>query len=854
MAADYSSIIDSAAHAWNVDPALLRAVIQQESSSNPKAVSKAGARGLTGIMPDTATGLGITDLSDTEQQIYGGAKYLSEGLDKEGTPEKALLYYHGGPAWRDNYGPESAGYVPAVTAKYKAITTQATPAIPAPPEADDPFTAALKPSTQSQSPTQEGDPFSQAVTEAQKAVPAKTATPTPVQTLDPITGFPVDSQDPSKPVPGAPTVSAGQAQGTLAPSSAPAASDIVHAGMQGMKEGFGSDPLGLSPQTQTALENNGVYNKPGEYNPLKAINRAVINPLAAGADLALRGESALLRGGQAVVAQTGAALGAPILGRDLAALPEAFMGSAPDAGIPRAPEVRAAPPEGLPGRLYSQTPQQVLESGAPNTLRAPSNDTYPNPLARSPEGARTPAFVPPGSTIPPEIVQATRPAFVPPEPPVSPTGRVASNDTANPLSGATTQSANPLQPGEPTSPTRTVPHAPEQPAAPAEPNIRKPEVVQAKADQAAQADTERKRLLSAATPGGDVTEYVPGVRLTRADITGDAKDATEQKRLSQSPEAAQQFKDLQAHNNDARAGYYDQIAGQPSDIAALKAARAGQAEEDLSTAFANKGSADAAPVVSTINQILKGPDGVRPLVKQKLNQVLDTLHDANGNLQTDPEMLYGARKSIDDTLSKEAAKSEPLNARVATHLQEVKSALDKAIEPAAPGFDAYLKNFSKASKPIDAMELLQEFQPKLTNTSDRTMTFGKFDSMMKNIVQQRSARGSNAAKSIPTETMDKLFNLHADLRRGAHTDELAKVKGSDTSQLLDYGKKLGLTTAHGLAAHALPVVGNALVHYGSESLSRRAAEKQIKKHLFPNVEKLTKGKNSLQGSDNPLSP
>jgi hypothetical protein len=139
----YDPIFQAAGTEWNVDPKLLKAMATQESSGDPKAVSKAGARGLTGIMPDTAKGLGITDPHDPVQSIFGGAKYLSEGLDKEGTPEGALLYYHGGPDWRNRYGPESAGYVPAVTAHYTKLAAAAPPAAaPTAPAAPDPFTAA----------------------------------------------------------------------------------------------------------------------------------------------------------------------------------------------------------------------------------------------------------------------------------------------------------------------------------------------------------------------------------------------------------------------------------------------------------------------------------------------------------------------------------------------------------------------------------------------------------------------------------------------------------------------------------------------------------------------------------------
>ena len=141
--APFDPIIQAAAEEWNVDPLLLRALAMQENGKgDPKAVSKAGAQGLMQIMPDTAKGLGVTDPFDPVQSIYAGAKYLSEGLDKEGSPEGALLYYHGGPGWRRAYGPESAAYVPGVAGHYKRLL-QAQPPAPAPAAA--PATAPPRP-------------------------------------------------------------------------------------------------------------------------------------------------------------------------------------------------------------------------------------------------------------------------------------------------------------------------------------------------------------------------------------------------------------------------------------------------------------------------------------------------------------------------------------------------------------------------------------------------------------------------------------------------------------------------------------------------------------------------------------
>lgn len=183
---DLDPVYEAAGREWNVDPTLLRAVASQESGGarNPNgAVSPKGAVGRMQIMPDTSKALGITDPTDPVQSIYGGAKYLSQMLDRYKTPELALAAYNAGPERVDAHltagaalPNETIAYVPGVAKRYQAIATKATPATPAAPAPDDPFTAALKSAQQPAAPAA-NDPFSDALTAAQKA-----ATPaTPVQ-------------------------------------------------------------------------------------------------------------------------------------------------------------------------------------------------------------------------------------------------------------------------------------------------------------------------------------------------------------------------------------------------------------------------------------------------------------------------------------------------------------------------------------------------------------------------------------------------------------------------------------------------------------------------------------------------
>jgi soluble lytic murein transglycosylase-like protein len=97
--------ISHAAAKFDVDPALLKGLIKQESGFNPSARSPVGAAGLTQLMPATAEGLGVDDPMNPKQAINGGAQYLSEMLrlfDRD--VEKGLAAYNAGPGNVKKYG------------------------------------------------------------------------------------------------------------------------------------------------------------------------------------------------------------------------------------------------------------------------------------------------------------------------------------------------------------------------------------------------------------------------------------------------------------------------------------------------------------------------------------------------------------------------------------------------------------------------------------------------------------------------------------------------------------------------------------------------------------------------------
>ncbi len=128
----YSALVASAAATQGVDGRLLAALVWSESAFRPNAVSRAGAAGLSQLMPATARGLGLrVDSSvdqrfDPELNLNAGARYLRAQIVRFGSVELGLAAYNAGPGNVIRYGgippfAETQFYVYIVMRRYAQI-------------------------------------------------------------------------------------------------------------------------------------------------------------------------------------------------------------------------------------------------------------------------------------------------------------------------------------------------------------------------------------------------------------------------------------------------------------------------------------------------------------------------------------------------------------------------------------------------------------------------------------------------------------------------------------------------------------------------------------------------------------
>ena len=764
---DYDSIIRNAADEWNLDPAFLKAVIAHESNGDPNARSSAGAIGLGQLMPDTAMRLGVTNRYDPAQSVYGAAKYLDLALNTEGDPARALLYYHGGPGWRGNYGPESANYVPAVAKRYAQFASADT-------------------KTATDATSGDSGPSFEDVNKKAGAAPASTAPAAPASPTAPAAPSFEDVSGKAGPAP-SPAAAPPQREARL-PGEGPVTPPELAAELglpQSLTEAPAHPPSAppnplVGPGSSLLAGPGGYSGQPGTPTvpgempsptpPSTALDRIwqaavgaakgteptltpygssiagpVLNALATGVIDPARTLANALSGG---VLQTGYEAGeaiAPGLGRDIAT----GLMVAPAAGLgaeygPWTAATRGAMREGTslrPGEGFAVPPSftgnlnpldpSIVDYTARRGIDAPSTEVPPEPVpAPQPAGA-----------------QITPPAAVPERTPVE-------------------------------------------------------------INRDLQTDI-RQTAEDRAGPGmQDHNIYVPGVQRTLAGRVFSPANSLDEKLSMTDTAFRDKVERIDKNNDDTMKELLYTDAGDKLTLKQLYDAREELTPDEIKL-FANERPVDAQPLVTAIDNLLASPAGKRGAVTRVLNDIRSKLFDADGNLETMPSQLYGARQNMTDLLKKGAtgtgdiASDAKLSKKI---IEDLLPQTDSIINDGAPRYQQYLDDFHEASKPINQQEYLQDL--KLTGAGGR-LQLSRVQSALDRILKDRSGAGVNKAKSLTGDEIQNLVNVRNELAATDLKNRLAATRGSDTVQQLQRAAETQSGPVGQAVAHAADMAAEA---------------------------------------------
>jgi hypothetical protein len=348
--------------------------------------------------------------------------------------------------------------------------------------------------------------------------------------------------------------------------------------------------------------------------------------------------------------------------------------------------------------------------------------------------------------------------------------------------------------------------------------------------------------LAAPPAQNDRTVYIPGVKSTLAEVTGDPVAAMDQAYNRQQPEAMTQHIERENHSADAIADYYADTAGSAPELLRMDRARGELAARNIQKVFgdphATREPADPTPTIKLINEIMSDPRQAERSTVMKIfagsGGLLNKFTDADGHVKTDPYALYGIGEHINDLLAGiGSAETSSAASVLKRELTQVKNSLYDDIEGASPGFAQYRHDFERDSGAIDAMKLLQDERLPLLSGTTQHISPAKWFNFMRSVVAGRTDP-FDPAYSLSEDQMDRLWNITDQLKRSTFIDA-GKPRGSWTSMMQEWGGRFARLAAHGIAAHSMPIVGNMGIEMGVGALRKRSVTREMNRVLNPDL-------------------
>lgn len=285
---------------------------------------------------------------------------------------------------------------------------------------------------------------------------------------------------------------------------------------------------------------------------------------------------------------------------------------------------------------------------------------------------------------------------------------------------------------------------------------------------------------------GNVTQFVPGVEPTMAEITGNPNVANLQRTMrdvNPVPFVAREESNALARQDALRA-----IRGSADDLAAAKLARDATAASDYLNTHVG------IPVANTEYAALKKTPAFQSAFAEaermaknssgsvETKVVNRTLANRGGQIGTPETYVSGVglqriKMALDDQINTASRAGERGKA---ANILQVKDKLLSLMDKEIPGYAEARLAYSTASRDIDAMQYLQGL-----NLADAqgNITLAKVQNALRNLEKMQMKPGLNEAKSVTPAQIEALTNIRDDLLRQAQA-QAGRSLGSNTAQNL----------------------------------------------------------------------
>jgi hypothetical protein len=296
---------------------------------------------------------------------------------------------------------------------------------------------------------------------------------------------------------------------------------------------------------------------------------------------------------------------------------------------------------------------------------------------------------------------------------------------------------------------------------------------------------------------------VPGVRPTAAGTARDPGLAGAETAIRGLDTGGNLFGQQINQNQEAILNAFRQIGGKPGSIPYAEAKRKAittpmrvAAFEGVTVNPETFQSGIQLVVNQAINNVMSSPVGVRKDVETAMKFAVDRV-----KLAKTPEELYEVRKDLAKAARGVYNQENPSLKLAGDQLKQVIAAADDVIEAAAPGYAAYLDKYSKLSKGIDQMRLLQGIEAKVT-TGLPNISTGNPVLAASALRRQLAVAQDELGTKLSPSAQSKLDNIINEINRGmAATAPGIKPPGSDTFKNMSMGNLIGKIFSESMATN-----------------------------------------------------